>query len=86
VTPRTGDFACSTLAVEVEMPEPIGSTLLLNHNPSWQLAFARERELQAVAATRFADEMRAGRDMHVLVAGDFDTDPIASSIRFRTGP
>ena len=81
VTPRTAGFACGALVVEVETP--VGPTVFANHLPSWQLDLARERELQAVAAVRFLD--RFGPDRHVVVAGDFDADPHAASIRFWTG-
>src|SRR5919198_5243915 len=50
LTPRTKGFACGTLAAEILAPEPFGTVLFAFHNPSWQLAFAHERELQAVAA------------------------------------
>jgi endonuclease/exonuclease/phosphatase family metal-dependent hydrolase len=77
LTPRTVDFACSTLIAEV------GDLLFVNHLPSWQLDFERERELQAVTAA-VAVEQRRG-DRHVVVCGDFDADPDAASVRFWTG-
>jgi endonuclease/exonuclease/phosphatase family metal-dependent hydrolase len=85
LTPRTDDFPCTTLAAEVQAPSPIGAVLFVNHFPSWQLAFEREREVQAVAAARLVDEMVGARDMHVVLAGDLDAHPDASSIRFWTG-
>ncbi|MBD0292300.1 MAG: endonuclease/exonuclease/phosphatase family protein [Jiangellaceae bacterium] len=83
VTPN--DFPCATLTAEVAVPPPIGPVLFVNHNPSWQLAAESEREVQAVAAARSIDDAVAGRDMHVVVAGDLDADPDAGSIRFWTG-
>jgi endonuclease/exonuclease/phosphatase family metal-dependent hydrolase len=77
LTPRTGDFACSTLIAEA------GDLLFVNHLPSWQLDFERERELQAATAA-VAIEERLG-DRHVVVCGDFDADPDAASVRFWTG-
>jgi endonuclease/exonuclease/phosphatase family metal-dependent hydrolase len=77
LTPRTEDFACTTLIAEV------GELLFVNHLPSWQLDFERERELQAVTAA-VAIEQRRG-DRHVVVCGDFDADPDAASVRFWTG-
>jgi endonuclease/exonuclease/phosphatase family metal-dependent hydrolase len=81
VTPRTAGFACGALVVEVETPA--GPTVFANHLPSWQLDFERERELQAVASARFL--ARFGPEWHVVVAGDFDADPQAASVRFWTG-
>ena len=85
VTPRTADFACGTLVAEVLAPDPVGPFLLAYHNPSWKLQLEYERELQAVAAARFLDEVLAGRTMHVILVGDLDADPDAASVRFWTG-
>lgn len=85
LTPRTGEFPCTTLAAEIAGSDTVGPLLLVNHFPSYQLDFEAERALQAVAAARFIDHMVAGRAMHVLLAGDLDADPDASSIRFWTG-
>jgi hypothetical protein len=62
VTPRTEDFACGTLIVEVFAPEPIGVLLFVNHLPNWQLTFEHERELQTVIAARTIEEIAEGRD------------------------
>src|SRR5205823_10970059 len=51
VTPRTADFACTTLVADILAPEPFAPLVFANHVPSWQLQF--ERELQALAAVRF---------------------------------
>jgi endonuclease/exonuclease/phosphatase family metal-dependent hydrolase len=85
VTPRTGDFAHTTLFAEVLAPEPIGSLLFVNHLPSWQLTFEHERELQTVAAARAIEELLDGREMHVVLAGDFDATPDSGSVRFWRG-
>ncbi len=85
VTPRTGDFAHTTLIAEVLAPEPIGPLLFVNHLPSWQLTFEYERELQTVAAARAIEEFVEGREMHVVLAGDFDATPDAASVRFWRG-
>jgi endonuclease/exonuclease/phosphatase family metal-dependent hydrolase len=81
VTPRTAGFACTTLVAEIDAP--VGPLLLANHVPSWQLAFERERELQALAAARELEEL-AG-DRHVVFAGDFTADPHSAGVRFLTG-
>ena len=85
VTPRTAGFACGLIAAEIEAPPPIGRLLFAYHNPNWQLAFAFERELQAVAAARFLEELVDGREIHVVLAADLDADPPSSSARFWTG-
>ena len=85
VTPRTGDFPCTTLIAEVRAPDPVGPLLFVNHLPSYQLGFEVERELQAVAAARFVEELVGRRRMHVVLAGDFDADPDAASVRFWCG-
>jgi endonuclease/exonuclease/phosphatase family metal-dependent hydrolase len=85
VTERTEGFACGTLAAEVLAPEPLGPLVFAFHNPSWKLDQAHERELQAVAAARFLDELAAGRTRHVIMAADLDADPESASARFWTG-
>lgn len=85
VTTRTADFPCTTLVAEVLAPEPVGPLLFVNHLPSWQLSFEHERELQAVAAARFVEDLVAGRDRQVVLAGDLDAEPDAASVRFWTG-
>jgi endonuclease/exonuclease/phosphatase family metal-dependent hydrolase len=85
VTPRTGEFPCGALLAEVVAPEPVGRVLFVNHFPNWQLDFERERELQAVTTARRVDELLAAAESHVVIAGDFDADPSAASIRFWCG-
>jgi endonuclease/exonuclease/phosphatase family metal-dependent hydrolase len=85
LTPRTEGFACGILAAEVLAPEPIGPLLFAFHNPSWKLHLAHERELQAVEAARFLEELDGGRGLHILLAADLDADPASSSARFWTG-
>jgi endonuclease/exonuclease/phosphatase family metal-dependent hydrolase len=85
VTPRTADFACGTLIVEVFTPEPVGPLLFVNHLPNWQLTFEHERELQTVVAARVIEEIVEERNMHVVLAGDLDATPDAASVRFWRG-
>lgn len=87
VTPRVDPevgWIGSITTVEIQTPE-IGPLLLAHHKPSWQWDYEHERELQAVAAARFIDEVRASRDLHIILAGDFDAPPDAASIRFWRG-
>jgi endonuclease/exonuclease/phosphatase family metal-dependent hydrolase len=85
VSPRTADFPCTTLIAEILTPDPIGPLLFANHLPSYQLNFEYERELQAVATARHIEELVGQRSTHVVLAGDFDADPEAASVRFWCG-
>src|SRR3954468_6214153 len=86
LTPRTAGFPCTTLVVRVAAPAPVGPVIFANHFPSWQPSFEHERQLQAVAAGRaletLATETAAA---HVVLAGDLDADPDATSVRFWRG-
>lgn len=72
---------------EILAPGPLGTTLLfVHHNASWQLGSERERELQAVAAARLAEDLAGEwRASHVVLAGDFNAAPDSASVRFWTG-
>jgi endonuclease/exonuclease/phosphatase family metal-dependent hydrolase len=84
VTPDVDpEFPAATLAVEIDVPGPMGSVLFACTNPSWQLPLERERQAQAVASARFIEDL-AG-DRHVVLAGDFDATPDAASMRFWRG-
>jgi endonuclease/exonuclease/phosphatase family metal-dependent hydrolase len=85
LTPRAADFPATTLLAEVETPDPIGSVLFVNHLPSWKPQHELERELQTVAAARHIEAIVAERPMHVVLAGDLDAVPEATSIRFLRG-
>lgn len=85
VTPRTADFPCTTLVVEILAPDYIGPLLFVNHFPNWQLDYEYERELQAVVAARCIEEIVDQRSPHVVLAGDLDADPNAASMRFWAG-
>jgi endonuclease/exonuclease/phosphatase family metal-dependent hydrolase len=85
LTPRTADFPCTTLMVEVQAPQPFGSVLLVNHFPNWQLDYEYEREVQTVLAARHIEELVAQRDRHIVLVGDLDAEPDAASIRFLAG-
>jgi endonuclease/exonuclease/phosphatase family metal-dependent hydrolase len=86
VTPRTSDFACTTMVAFVDAPEPFGELLFANHVPNWQMNFERERELQALAAARHLEDLVVTRHpQHVILAGDFTADPHSASVRFFTG-
>lgn len=85
VTPRCVGFPAGTLIAEVHAPDPLGTILFVNHFPHFQLNFERERELQAVVAAKFIEDQTEGSSQQVILAGDFDADPDAASIRFWAG-
>ena len=88
VTPRlesTPGWIGSVAVAEIFAPSPVGPLLFVHHKPTWQWGFEHERELQAVTAARFAEELVEERSIHVVLAGDFDAVPEAASIRFWTG-
>jgi endonuclease/exonuclease/phosphatase family metal-dependent hydrolase len=85
VSPRTAGFPAVALVAEVEVPPPIGRLLLVNHKPNFELALEHERELQAVATAGLVERLAAGRELHVVVAGDFDAPPDTASMRFWRG-
>src|SRR5690349_21782562 len=45
--PRPAGFACSALVAQVEVPDPVGRLVFVNHLPDWQLTHEAERERQA---------------------------------------
>ncbi len=75
----------SVAAAEVLTPDPVGPLLFVHHKPSWQRGFEYERELQAAAAARFVEGLVGELNAHVVLAGDFDATPDASSVRFWQG-
>ena len=83
VTDRTANLDDATLAAEIDAP--FGPLLFLAANPKWEMGYERERELQALAAARFAEHHAREHGGHVVIAGDFDATPDAASIRFLTG-
>jgi endonuclease/exonuclease/phosphatase family metal-dependent hydrolase len=85
ISERTAGFPRSALLTEIAAPPPVGPLLLVNHLPNWQLDLEYERGRQAVITARAIEEMVAGRPLHVVLAGDFDADPAAASIRFWSG-
>jgi endonuclease/exonuclease/phosphatase family metal-dependent hydrolase len=85
VNSRTAGFLSVALVAEVEAPPPFGPLLFVNHKPNFELALEHERGLQALATASHLERLAAGRDVHVLVAGDFDATPDAASMRFWRG-
>jgi endonuclease/exonuclease/phosphatase family metal-dependent hydrolase len=85
VTERVGEFPATTLIADIDVPGDIGRVLFVNHFPSWEPGFERERELQTVAAVRALEETAGHEQVHVVLAGDLDAAPESSSIRFLSG-
>jgi endonuclease/exonuclease/phosphatase family metal-dependent hydrolase len=85
VAERGLDYACGTILADIAVPEPVGAVLFVAHGPWYPWWAEHERERQAVAAARLVEESRAQRDRHVVVAGDFNAPPSASSVRFWAG-
>jgi endonuclease/exonuclease/phosphatase family metal-dependent hydrolase len=85
LTDRTSAFAWTgVVAARVDAPSPLGPVLAVHHKPVWAYDCEYERERQAVAMTRFVDEV-AGDARHVIVLGDLDAAPHHASIRYLTG-
>ena len=85
VSPRVTLPWAAAVVAEVELPSPYGLSLVAHHKPTYEIGYTRERELQAVACARFIEDLRAARDLHVILLGDFDDTPDSASIRFWTG-
>jgi endonuclease/exonuclease/phosphatase family metal-dependent hydrolase len=77
---RVAGFPALTLLAEIAAPDAL---LFVNHFPPWAPSHEALRERHTVAAARFVEEI-AG-DRHVVLAGDLDAVPDASSIRFLRG-
>ncbi|HEV2087001.1 MAG TPA: endonuclease/exonuclease/phosphatase family protein [Cryptosporangiaceae bacterium] len=86
VTSAAADLPWSAAVVaEVHAPAPVGPLLVVHHKPSWQYGREYEREQQALATARSVERLVAGRDLPVVLLGDFDAAPDAASVRFWTG-
>jgi endonuclease/exonuclease/phosphatase family metal-dependent hydrolase len=87
VTPATADYPCGLLAAEVLTPDPTASMWFVAYGPWYPWYAERERELQAVAAARFVEDLLDRRPdiRHVVVAGDFNAVPDSASVRFWRG-
>ncbi|HEU5157334.1 MAG TPA: endonuclease/exonuclease/phosphatase family protein [Streptosporangiaceae bacterium] len=77
---------CTSTLVVVEAPAPFGPVVVVHHKPTWPYTFEYERELQAVATARAAEEVLTGGGIrHAILLGDLDATPDSASIRFLTG-
>lgn len=77
-----GDVPWCSLAVKVPVPGE-GDLLFISATASWRLDAEAVREKQAVALTDL--DARHRTDLPTVIAGDFNADPDAASIRYLTG-
>jgi endonuclease/exonuclease/phosphatase family metal-dependent hydrolase len=85
LTPRTGNYSCGAVIVELAAPASLGRLLMVSHGPSWAWWAEAECELQALAVVRRIEELVAGQPAHVIVGGDFNATPDTASMWFWTG-
>lgn len=76
------DMPWCTLAAVVDIPGE-GEMLFISTTASWRLDAESARERQALALTDL--DMRHRRALPTVIAGDFNAEPDAASIRFLTG-
>jgi len=80
----TGSLS-SSVVVEIDAPPPIGPVMIVNHATAFELTREADRERQAVVIANYLEQHVAARASHVIVAGDLNAGPDASSIRYWTG-
>lgn len=80
--PEAADVPWATLAVTVQLPD-IGEMLFIGATAAWRLSAEAARERQAVMIADL--DARHRRELPTLIAGDFNANPDAASIRFLTG-
>jgi len=76
------DVPWCSLAVAVALPDE-GEVLFVSASSSWRLESEAARERQALALTDL--DARHRRDLPTIIAGDFNAEPDAASMRFLTG-
>jgi endonuclease/exonuclease/phosphatase family metal-dependent hydrolase len=84
VSNRTDAFNCTTLIAITEAPAPIGSVVVANHFPDYQVDHEYERERQAAIAVA-AMRRHADTSDHVLLMGDLDAEIDSASLLFLSG-
>jgi endonuclease/exonuclease/phosphatase family metal-dependent hydrolase len=82
---RTAGFLSSSLVAKIDIPQPIGPVLLVNHATAFELTREADRERQATVIADYLEQHVAAQPSHVIVAGDLNAHPNASSIRYWTG-
>ncbi len=76
------DVPWATVAVVVQLPG-IGELLFIGATASWRLDAEAARERQAIAITDL--DARHRQTLPTIIAGDFNAEPDAASIRYLTG-
>ncbi|GAB4586339.1 endonuclease/exonuclease/phosphatase family protein [Nocardia sp. IFM 10818] len=76
------DVPWCTVAVKVPLPE-VGEVLFISATAAWRLDDEAVREQQALALTDL--DARHRTDLPTIIAGDFNAEPDAASIRYLTG-
>ncbi|WP_107655813.1 endonuclease/exonuclease/phosphatase family protein [Nocardia suismassiliense] len=77
-----GDVPWCTVAAKVTLPGE-GEVLFVSTTAAWRLDTEAVREQQAVALSDL--DARHRTDLPTIIAGDFNADPDAASIRYLTG-
>jgi endonuclease/exonuclease/phosphatase family metal-dependent hydrolase len=80
--PDAADVPWATLAVVVDVPGE-GELLFIGATAAWRLSAEAARERQAVEVADLDARHRC--DLPTLMAGDFNADPDAASVRYLTG-
>jgi endonuclease/exonuclease/phosphatase family metal-dependent hydrolase len=84
VSERSRNFAwCGS--VVADLATPLGLMAIAHHKPSWQFGYEFERERQAVRLASMLEKHVGAGFRHVIILGDFDATPRASSMRFLCG-
>ena len=87
ITERVRDFPWTfAVMVAVQLPPPVGLTMVVHAKPAGTYLLEKEREQQAVVVARAVDTTAAREGIeHVVILGDFDAAPDSASMRFWTG-
>jgi endonuclease/exonuclease/phosphatase family metal-dependent hydrolase len=80
--PPIDEFAWAALIVQVTTP--LGPVVVVNHFPDAAVDRESERERQALVIHRRVTEL-CDPEVPVILGGDLDAEPHASSLRFLTG-
>jgi endonuclease/exonuclease/phosphatase family metal-dependent hydrolase len=72
------------LVARIDVLQPIGPVVFVNHATAFQLTREVDRERQAVAVAEYLERKIVMRPSLVIVAGDLNSHPDASSIRYVT--
>jgi endonuclease/exonuclease/phosphatase family metal-dependent hydrolase len=81
----TAGLLSSTLVVMIDVPQPIGTVVFVNHATTFELTRESHRERQAVVVADYLERHVAVEPAHVIIAGDLNARPDAASIRYWTG-